>query len=83
MVTRDNIEEVLNQSLTIEEIQNALNDGGDYIMLELHIFNAGGFATVESLDYCEDAEQDAYGSGNLFCDKDSFVALCNEVGVNI
>jgi hypothetical protein len=50
----------------------------DYIAFELHITNAGGYASFENVDYCKDKKEECEDNGNLFCDVDDFLLLCNE-----
>jgi hypothetical protein len=78
MITLENIKEVL-QTLRPEEIENCMNELGDYILLEVHIFNVGGFATIESHEYDEEIEEEAHSNGQLFCDKDTFQNILNEL----
>jgi hypothetical protein len=78
MITLKNIKELL-QTLRPDEIENCLNESGDYILLEAHIFNVGGFATIESHDYDEEIEEKAHSNGQLFCDKYAFQDILNEL----
>ena len=80
MITRDNIKEFI-QTIPTETIQEELDKPQDFILLQLHIFNVGGYVTIESLDYNEEVDEEAQASGNLFCDKDSFLQLCSELEV--
>ena len=78
MITLENIKELL-QTLKPEEIENCMNESGDYILLEAHIFNIGGFATIESHEYDEEIEAEAHYAGQLFCEKDTFQNILNEL----
>jgi hypothetical protein len=80
MITRDNIKEFI-QTIPTETIQEELDKPQDFILLQSHIFNVGGYATIESLDYDEEVDEEAQASGNLFCDKDTFLQLCSELEV--
>ena len=77
MVTKDNFKDLI-QTLRPQEIQKEIDKKHDYILLEAHIFNTGGFATVKSCDYSEKKENRANANGNLFCDKDDFLRLLEE-----
>jgi hypothetical protein len=80
MITKDNLKELI-QTIKPSDIDAAINGKGDYILLQMHIFNVGAFATIESMDYNEDTENIANGIGNLFVDKDSFLQLANELEI--
>ena len=58
MITRDNIKEFI-QTIPTETIQEELDKPQDFILLQSHIFNVGGYATIESLDYDEEVDEDA------------------------
>jgi len=77
MITKDNFS-VYIQGMEFNYITDAINGDGDYILMTAHIFNTGGYATLESSDYSEQVAQEAADSGNLFCDKDEFMRLLNE-----
>jgi hypothetical protein len=77
MITKDNFENVLT-SIGAEKIYKALNAKGDYVLVELMIFNTGGVATITSCQYDEDAEIEAAANGNLFLDKSDFIMLMSE-----
>ena len=80
MITRDNLKYFI-ESIPAETMQSELAKPNDFVLLEAHIFNVGGYATIESLDYDEDVDEDAQASGNLFCDKDTFLQLCEDLEV--
>jgi hypothetical protein len=77
MITINNFSEVL-KDLSPQEIDEAINGKGNYVKLELCIFNVGFFAMIESTDYDEEAEEECNASGNLFLDKDDFLRLLKE-----
>lgn len=77
MITKENFKALI-MTLEAETIQSVLNAPNDYVLMEAHIFNAGGFATLESVDYDEEAEEEANANGNLFTDKDTFMILLEE-----
>ena len=77
MITKQNIGELM-QTIETEDIHNALDAPHDYIYLKAHIFNAGAYATIESVDYDEDQEKEAHANGDLYADKDSFRLLLEE-----
>jgi hypothetical protein len=79
MITKENLKEVL-QTINYEDVQDAIASDGDFILLECHTFNVGSFGTIEGKDYDEDIEREANDNGQLFCSKDDFLMLCDEVG---
>jgi len=80
MITANNIKELL-QTLRPQEIEDCIQESGDYILLEAHIFNVGAYATIESHDYDEEIEENAHNNGQLFCDKHSFRTYIDELMV--
>lgn len=60
------------KTLTDKEIIEADND---YIVMEAHIFNSGGYATLESIDYVD------IDDGSLVVDKDDFLRMLEEFNV--
>ena len=57
---------------TLTELGEALSKSGDYLTIEHHSFNSGGFLTFESSDYDEEREEIVTDNGDLYIDKDSF-----------
>ena len=80
MITRDNLKYFI-ESIPTETMQEELDKSHDFILLQSHIFNVGGYGTIESMDYDEEVDEDAQASGNLFCDKDTFLQICSELEV--
>ena len=80
MITKDNLKEII-QTISPENIDKAINGKGDYILLEVHTFNVGSFGTIESKDYNETDETEASANGQLFCDKDTFLQMCEELEI--
>jgi hypothetical protein len=76
MTIRENIKEVL-ESLPPCEIITAIDGESDYLFLQLSIFNAGWYATLENVPYSEELAEN--GDGNLFLDKDDLLRLLQEV----
>lgn len=77
MITREILPEVINMindHLFVEEWQKP----NDWMLIELHTFNAGSTVSVESKDYSERTEQYAYENGNIFGDKDDIGRLIEE-----
>jgi len=62
---------------TLKQIASGIFEK-DFIAFEAHIFNVGGYATLENVDYCEEREKECHDNGNLFCDVDDFLRLCDE-----
>ena len=77
MITTSNFSEIM-KDLSPQEIEDAINGKGDYVKLELCIFNVGFFTRIESTDYDEEAEEECHANGNLFLDKDDFLRLLKE-----
>lgn len=78
MITRQNFKYYV-QTIEYDDLQSELNKDNDYILLQTHIFNVGGYATIRSLDYDQATESEANANGWLFCDKDTFMQLCDEL----
>ncbi len=82
MITRENIGEVLRE-LRPSTVTTILDREGDYITLELSIFNAGHSVMLQSTHYDEEREKEITDNGNLFCDKDDFIRLFKEQGIDL
>lgn len=80
MITRDNLKYFI-ESIPTETIQEELDKPHDFVLLQAHIFNVGGYGTIESMDYDEEVDEEAQASGNIFCDKDNFLQMCEELEV--
>ena len=80
MITKDNLKEII-QTISPENIDKAINGKGDYILLEVHTFNVGSFGTIESKEYNETDETEASANGQLFCDKDTFLQMCEDLEI--
>ena len=80
MITKDNIKSLI-ETIPTETMQSELDKPHDFILLQAHIFNVGGYGTIESMDYNEEVDEEAQASGNLFCDKDTFLQMCSELEV--
>ena len=80
MITKDNIKYLI-ETIPTETMQSELDKPNDFILLQAHIFNVGGYGSIESMDYDEEVDEEAQASGNLFCDKDTFLQLCEELEV--
>ena len=78
MVTSENLKWAFEQ-LGSEKIEEIIHLDGDYVLLEISHFNVGSYPELTSLHYDEDVEQDAQENGQLFCDKDDFIRLVEEV----
>lgn len=59
----------------INALQKAYDETGDYLLIELHVFNVGSYWTYTSLDYCQEAEQEAMNSGQIYICKDELEFL--------
>ena len=80
MITKENIKSLI-ETIPTETMQEELDKQHDFVLLQAHIFNVGGYGSIESMDYDEEIEQDAHATGNLFCDKDTFLQMCEELEV--
>jgi hypothetical protein len=80
MITKDNIKSLI-ETIPTETMQSELDKPHDFILLQAHIFNVGGYGTIESMDYNEEVDEEVSASGNLFCDKDTFLQMCSELEV--
>lgn len=78
MITKDNLKDVI-QTIPFEDVLNAIDADGDYLLIVLHTFNAGSFGTIESVDFDEDEQTKHIGDGNLYVDKDQFGVLADEL----
>lgn len=74
MITRDNFQALV-ETMRPSEITEQLGKQHDWILMESHIFNVGGYATLESMDWNEETQEYANDNGHLFCDKDTFANL--------
>lgn len=81
MITKENLRDVLSD-LSHKEARKAINDDGDFVLIIIHIFNAGSYTTISSMNYNETIESEAQANGNLFCDKDTFLQLSEEVDID-
>lgn len=74
MITRDNFQALV-ETMRPSEITEQLDKQHDWVLMESHIFNVGGYATLESMDWNEETQEYANENGSLFCDKDTFANL--------
>lgn len=80
MITNGNFAEFI-QSLNKEDLESIASGEffeKDYVLMQAHVFNVGGYATIESVDYSEELEEEAHSNGNLLCDADDFLRLIEE-----
>jgi len=80
MITKENIKYFI-ESIPTETIQEELDKQHDFVLLQAHIINVGGYGSIESMDYDEEIQDDADANGNLFLDKDTFLQMCSELEV--
>lgn len=80
MITKENLKYFV-ETIDPETMQTELDKPNDFVLLQAHIFNVGGYGTIESMDYNEEIDEEASASGNLFCDKDTFLQMCEELEV--
>ena len=81
MITKENLKVVL-EDLTVSEVEAAINGKEDYLLIELHQSNGVFCTTIECREYDEETEADAGMTGDLFLDKDDFLRISGEVGIN-
>ena len=77
MITTNNIKAVLD-SLTYNQVREVFYSPTDYVCMILFVFNTGFTVDVHAMDYCEETEQEAVDTGNVFCDKDTFLQLIKD-----
>ena len=77
MITRENLDFCLN-AISKEKMEAIMENMGDYVLLQLSIYNAGGVVHIESVDYNEDIEKMAIEDGDVYADKDTFEILLKE-----
>jgi hypothetical protein len=77
MITKNNLKFCFD-SLKESEIKKVMDSRKDYVSFWLHIFNAGGFATVKPVNYSEKKELKHSDNGMLLLDKDDFLRLFKE-----
>lgn len=82
MITRKNLKEII-YSLDKNKIIEAINEKGDFILLECLIFNSGFKAKIYSK--CYNLEEDNYygDNGQLYTEKDDFLNLLNEFEIEL
>lgn len=78
MITRDNFAHLI-QTVPPEELSAEIEKHHDYILMEAHFFNVEGYATLKSMDYSAEVETKANINGHLFCSKDDFLRLFEEI----
>lgn len=85
MLTKDNFKQLIEpaiDTLTFDEVYKL--DNCLYVFIELHIFNVGGYVSIETFDeYCPNKERYANETGNLYLPIEDFLALCAELGVDL
>ena len=77
MITQENARNVFN-TLKVDEVAKALESKGDYLKIELFIFNAGHQINIEGTEYNEEDETEINNNGNLYIDKDQFIQLLSD-----
>lgn len=78
MITRENICGIINK-IDVQNLQKTLTENGDYIGLRLNIFNTGYTVDLDSYDYSDEILDEYQSNGNLFCAKDDFLDLINDL----
>lgn len=81
MITRENFKELMS-TIDTNTINLEYWKNNDYIHLQAHIFNTGGYLTISSVDYSEELEEEANANGDILTDKDNFARLLKEFGFN-
>lgn len=79
MITKEDLKFVFD-NLTELEVNEAMAANEDFILLELHTTNSGGWSAIAANDYSEEVENQAGADGQIFCDKDDFLRLFQESG---
>jgi hypothetical protein len=79
MITNNNLKDLF-EALNEKDIDTVFESDLDFILMELHTFNSGGYVTIKPHYYDESVAQEAADNGNLFVDKDDFLMLYQESG---
>lgn len=77
MITIENFADLI-RTIDAKTLTEEIDKNHDFILLEAHFFNVGGFATLMSTDFSEELESEAHSNGDLFCSKDDFLRLIEE-----
>ena len=81
MITQDSLKFCF-EDLTAKECKDIAYGEGDYVLFELHSFNAGSYSQAERMHYDETIAEEAAASGQLFLDMDDFLRLYDEVSAD-
>lgn len=81
MITSENIQEVI-KSLNIDQILEIKTANPDYVLLRLHIFNFGWFATIQPILYSDEIAEAAERLGNIIMDKYELLEIYNQISNN-
>lgn len=82
MITRENFKELMS-TIETDTIREEFYKNNDYIYLVSHIFNVGGYLTINSVDYSEELEREANENGDVFTHKDNFPFLLSQFGITL
>ena len=80
MITKDNLKYAIS-TVNPDRIKIAINGSKDYIKFELHMTNTGSYSTIEETDYNKEDEHNLQSNGQIYCDKDTFLQLLEDIGV--
>lgn len=82
MITHDMLEEVLNEIPKEKLIEQIWNQPHDWISMEVHVTNVGHTVQLESRDWSEEVEEELVCNGQMFCDKDQFLSVLDDNGID-
>ena len=75
MITIDNLKEVIN-SLDVKDLNRIKNSTKEYVVLYLHTFNVGSYATVKLTNNCH-LYRNVSHNGNVILDLSEVLNLIN------
>lgn len=81
MITKDNLKQVLTE-LESQDVHNTMSTQGDYIAIELHVFNVGAYSTMRAIDPNSEEANEIIESGDMVVSKDDFLMLYKESGAH-
>jgi len=76
MITREAFPSIIHEHLPQEEITNALEGVGDYIILEASSY---GWVSISTTEYDPEDEKSIIDAGDIYVDKDQFCVLLEEI----
>jgi len=81
MFTKENIKSCL-ESLKRQEIENVMDSDLDFVACELHIFNVGGYMSIEPVQWTKELNTELFDNGNMLIDKEELLQLVVDTECN-